>query len=1160
MAADMNDNHNKKVTREFGLSSLAINNRTSVIILTFIIVIMGVLSYSSMPKENFPEVVVPTIYVGTPYPGNSPVDIENLVTRPIEKEIKGISGLDNVSSTSIQDYSTVIVEFTPDVDISRALQDVKDAVDQAKSELPSDLDQDPNVFEVNLSDLPIMFINISGEYSLNELKQYAEYLQDEIESLSEIQEAEVRGALEREILIEADPYKMEAMRVSFSDIQNAIAAENVTVSGGNLKAGEFRRSLRVMGEFDNINQIKDVVIKSESGDIVYVQDVAQVRDTYEERSSFARSNSNPVVTLDVVKRNGANVIDASDKIKEIIAEAKEVRYPEGLEIVITNDQSKYTRLQLNNLENSIISGVILVVLVLAFFMNLRNALFVGIAIPMSMFMSFMLLNFFGISINLMVLFSLILALGMLVDNGIVVVENIYRLIEEGYSTVRAAKEGVGEVALPIITSTATTLAAFLPLAFWSGLIGEFMRFLPITLIIVLSSSLFVALVINPVLTALFMKLKTKPSRKKKMRLMMIAGGIILVAVVFYFIGNFVVANLLMISALLIPFNLYLLSPAIDWFQNVMLTRLESLYTKTVKFALTGIWPYIIFFGTFGLLAFSIMLVVWKSPKVEFFPNSDPDFINIFVEKPIGTAIETTNDLTKDIEDKVFATLEPYDYMVESVISQVGEGASDPTQGPSQGNTPQKSKITVSFIDYELRQGVSTTALMEDIRDAIGEYPGAQVSVDKNPVGPPVGKPINIEIKGENYEKLIGLVDQIRANIQNANIGGIEELKTDLETGKPELIVDIDREKARRFGLSTSTIATELRTALFGNEISKFKDGEDDFPINLRLKDDYRYDVNALMNQKVTFRDKFGNQKQIPISSVADVRYSSTFGSVKRKDSDRVITIFSNVLDGYNATEINTQIKDVIDDMQLPSGYEISFTGEQQEQEESSQFLIRALLIAVMTIFLIIVAQFNSVTTPFIIMASVLLSTIGVFLGLVVFDMNFVVIMTGIGIISLAGVVVNNAIVLIDYTNLIRERRRAELNIKDDEVLPYGEIINSIVDGGRIRLRPVLLTAITTVLGLIPLAVGLNINFYTLLSDFDPQIYYGGFNADFWGPMAWTVIFGLVFATFLTLVVVPVMYLIVDKIKLKAFKHKVGGEDRESLPDKKEEQELAFTEQ
>lgn len=1134
------DQNKNQLTREFGLSSLSINNRTSVIILSFIIIVMGVISYISMPKENFPEVVIPTIYVGTPYPGNSPVDIENLITRPIEKEIKGISGLDNVSSTSIQDYSTVIVEFSPDVDISRALQDVKDAVDQSKSELPNDLDQDPNVFEVNLSDLPIMFINISGDYSLDELKQYAEYLQDEIEALSEIQEANISGALEREIRIEADPYKMESLEVSFSDIQNAIAAENVTISGGNIKAGEYRRSLRVIGEFDNMSQIENVVIKNEDNEVVYLKDVATVEDTYEERSSYARSNGDPVVTLDVIKRNGANVIDASDKIKEIIAQAEEVRFPEALDIVITNDQSKYTRIQLNNLENSIISGVILVVLVLAFFMNLRNALFVGIAIPLSMLMSFMLLNFFGISINLMVLFALILALGMLVDNGIVVVENIYRLMEEGYSPIRAAKEGVGEVALPIITSTATTLAAFLPLAFWSGLIGEFMRFLPITLIVVLSSSLFVALVINPVLTSMFMKLKTNPDQKKVRRLWIIAGILAVIAIIFYILGSFTVANLLMLGALLIPFNLYLLSPAIDWFQNVFLARLERGYSKTVSFALRGLHPYFIFFGTVGLLIFSIMLVAWKQPKVEFFPSSDPDYVNIFIERPIGTDIDVTNQLTKDVEDKVFAVLDNYDYVVESVISQVGEGASDPSQGPSPGNTPHKSKITVSFVDYELRKGVSTTELMEEMREAIGEYPGAQVSVDKNPVGPPVGKPINIEVKGEQYDKLITLVDQIRANIENANIGGIEELKTDLETGKPELLVDIDREKARRFGLSTSTIATELRTALFGNEVSKYKDGEDDYPINLRLSDEYRYDVDALINQKVTFRDKFGNLKQIPISAVADVEYSSTYGSVKRKDTDRVITIFSNVLDGYNATEINQQIQQVINEMDIPAGYEVSFTGEQQEQEESSQFLIRALLIAVMTIFLIIVAQFNSVTTPFIIMASVLLSTIGVFLGLVVFDMNFVVIMTGIGIISLAGVVVNNAIVLIDYTNLIRERRRAELGVKENEILPYHEIVSSIIDGGRVRLRPVLLTAITTVLGLIPLAIGLNINFFTLLSDFDPQIYYGGFNADFWGPMAWTVIFGLVFATFLTLVVVPVMYLLVDKIKMRAFdKRKVA---------------------
>nr|WKN36290.1 efflux RND transporter permease subunit [Tunicatimonas sp. TK19036] len=1124
----------KQITRHFGLSSASVNNRTSVIILTFIIAVLGITSYLTMPKENFPEVVIPTIYVGTPYPGNSPVDIENLITRPIEKEIKGVSGVDDIKSTSVQDYSTIVVEFNPDMDISRALQDVKDAVDQAKSELPTDLDQDPNVFEVNLQDLPFMYINISGDYSLDELKTYGEYLQDEIEAMSEVQEANISGTLEREIRIDADLYKMDAREVTFSDIQSAVAAENVTISGGNIKANNFRRSLRVIGEFTEVSQLEDVIIKNEDNDIVYLRDVAEVRDTYEEATSYSRNNGDPVVTLAVVKRKGENVLDASDKIKELLEEAQESRFPEGLSIIITNDQSKYTRLQLSNLENSIIMGVILVILVLMFFLNLRNALFVGIAIPMSMFLSFMLLSFFGITINLMVLFALILALGMLVDNGIVVVENIYRLMQEGYPAAKAAKEGVGEVAWPIITSTATTLAAFLPLAFWQGLIGEFMRYLPITLIIVLSSSLFVALVINPVLTTMFMKVKSEMGRRRKIRLMRIAIGIAVVAVIFYIFQIFTVANLLMLTALLIPFNVYLLTPAIQWFQDYFLVRLEHFYTRTVRYALRGKNPYFFFLGTFALLIFSIMLVGAKQPKVEFFPTSDPDYFNVFVELPIGTDIETTNETTKRIEGNIFNTLEPNKEIVEAVITQVGENTNDPQEGVSPGETPNKSRITVSFIDYQLRNEISTTEVMEDVREAISSYPGVQVTVSAPPAGPPVGKAINIEISAEDYPGLIAFSERLTAEIKNSSIQGIEELKSDLETDKPELLVNIDRDKARRFGLSTSTIATELRTALFGNEISKYKDGEDDYPIQLRLKDEYRYNVDALINQKITFRDKFGNLRQIPISAVADLGYSSTYGSVKRKDLDRVITLSSNVVEGYNATEVNNQLKELIDDFDIPEGYEVKFTGEQQEQEESGQFLMRALFIAVMTIFLIIVAQFNSIATPFIIMLSVLFSTIGVFLGLVIFDMSFVIIMTGIGIISLAGVVVNNAIVLIDYTNLIRERHRAERGLTEDEMLPYHEIVTSIVEGGKTRLRPVLLTAITTVLGLIPLAIGLNINFETMLSDFDPQIYYGGFNADFWGPMAWTVIFGLIFATFLTLVVVPVMYLIVDKIKMRAF--------------------------
>ncbi|WP_439484047.1 efflux RND transporter permease subunit [Cyclobacterium plantarum] len=1124
------DNKSKKgLIREFGISTLSVDNRTSVVILTLIITFLGMFAYRTMPKESFPEIVIPTVYVGTAYPGNSPVDMENLITRPIEKELKSINNLKDVSSTSIQDFSSIVVEFNPNVDISKALQDVKDAVDKAKSELPTDLDRDPDVLEINTSEFPIMNVNISGNYTEQELKKYGEYLEDEIEKLSEISSADLGGTIEREIQINADLYKMEANGVTFSDISSAVADENVTISGGNILSGDYRRTLRIAGEFTDPMQLEDVIVKTENNKIVYLRDVASVSDTYKERESYARSNKLPVVTINVVKRSGENLLDASDKIKELIEDVKINRFPEDLEVTITNDQSKATRSQVDNLENSIVSGVILVVLVLMFFLGFRNALFVGIAIPLSMFISFLVLNSLGVTLNLMVLFSLILALGMLVDNGIVVVENIYRLMQEGKSAVRAAKEGVGEVAWPIITSTATTLAAFLPLAFWDDIIGEFMKYLPITLIIVLSSSLFVALVINPVLTALYMKIQDVDKRKPVQKPMIVAAVLTSMAIVCYFASWIALGNLLFLAALLTIFNVFALRKAIRWFQNVFLVRLENLYEDTLHFALKGSKPYLFFGGTVLLLIVSVVLLFIRAPKILFFPDNQPALVSIYMEKPIGTDIEATNDFVHQLEDDLFELLDPYDNIIESVITQVGEGTGDPLEGPSQAKTPHKAKITIGFVEYQFRDGVNTNEVMEKIRNLAEGYPGVLVTVDKQRNGPPVGKPINIEISGENFDQLIAFVSQVREQINESGIQGIEELKSDLELGNPELIIDIDREKARRFGLSTSTIANELRTALFGLEVSKFKEGEDDYPIQLRLAEEYRYEIGALLNKKISFRDKFGNLKEIPISSVASLEYSSTYGSVKRKDLERVITLFSNVNDGYNATEINNEIKQLMQDIEVPEGIDLSFTGEQEEQAKSAEFLTRALLISISLIFLIIVAQFNSVTTPFIIMASVVFSTIGVFLGLLAFNMDFVIIMTGIGIISLAGVVVNNAIVLIDYTNLVRMRKREELDIPEDGFLSKEDLLDSIIQGGKIRLRPVLLTAITTVLGLIPLALGMNIDFYGLLSSFDPKFYIGGDNADFWGPMAWTVIFGLTFATFLTLVIVPVMYLLADKL-------------------------------
>ena len=1127
----MAEQKNKKIEKQFGLTTLALNNRTTVYVLTLLVVVMGLNTYITLPKESFPEVKQPVIYIGTGHPGNSPVDMENLITRPIEKEINTIAEVDEIKSTSVQDYSTIIVEFTPQTSVEDALTKVKDAVDRATPELPSDLQADPNVFEMNFSEFPVMNINLSGDYSMEELNEYAEYLEEEIEKLSEISKVDIRGIDEKEVRINVDPYQMEARMLNFSDIENAIRSENITMSGGNMKEGDLRRSIRVIGEFETTDDILDVVIKNEKGNIVYLKDIAEVEFGYKEKENYARLRTRPVVMVDVVKRSGENLLIATDKINVILENARREIFPDDLIVTKTNDQSQQTREMVGSLENNIISGVILVVIVLLFFLGSRNALFVGIAIPLSMFMSFMILGMFGITINMMVLFSLIMALGMLVDNGIVVVENVYRLREEGFSAFEATKRGVGEVALPIIASTATTLAAFLPLAFWPGLMGEFMKFLPITLMVTLGSSLFVALVINPVLISSLMKLDKaeKPQFKSVMKM---AGIPIVLGALLLLIGMTALGNLAIVTGIIILLNIYVLTPASRSFRSFFLPWLEGLYSGLLKFALAGLRPYLFFWGTIGLLAFSLMLMAVMPPDVVFFPKTDPKYVNVFIEFPVGTDIERTDEFTKKIEDQVIKLVQPYDAIVESVIANVGQGTSDPNDPSAFGqqDTPNKARLTINFIEFKYREGVSTKLILDEVRSELKGYPGVTVTVDQNADGPPAGKPISIEVSGDDFVALIDITERMKNTINASGIEGIEKLKSDMATGKPELIVGVDREKARRFGLSTNSIAGEVRTALFGRDVSKFKQGEDDYEIKLRLADKYRYDVDALMNKSVVFRNQTsGKMHSVPISSVATAELSSTYGSIRRKDLNRVITISSNVVSGYNPTEINNQVKDVLADFSMPPGYEFKFAGEQEEQAKNMAFLSKALMIAVFMIFLIIVSQFNKVTTPFIIMMSVVLSTIGVFLGLIIFDMNFVVIMTMVGIISLAGIVVNNAIVLIDFIELKRNTMKAEKGVDSLEI---SEVIEAIISAGTTRLRPVLLTAITTILGLIPLAIGINIDFIKFLGSYDADFFLGGDNVAFWGPMSWTIIFGLSFATFLTLVIVPVMYLFFARLNRK----------------------------
>lgn len=1142
----------QEVIKEFKLSSWAVNNRISVYVMIVIITIVGAQSYTTMPKESFPEIKQPTIYVNTPYPGNSPIDMENLVTRPIEKEINTISGLKKLTSTSIQDFSIIVAEFELDIDGDKALQEVKDALDRAKMDLPNDLPTDPSVMELDFSEFPVMNVNVSGNYPQRQLKEYAEFLEDKIENLNEISSVDISGLTEDEVEVSIDRVKMEALELSLSDIENAISGENITMSGGDIKSIEgddiTRRNIRIDGEFDSYKDIENVIVKSEFQNIVYLRDIGEVSFGPKEATSFARLDESPVVTLDVKKKSGGNLINAADEIQKIVADAKEHHFPKDLSVVITNDQSKFTKNMVNNLENSIIMGVLLVVGVLIFFLGLRNSMFVGIAIPLSMLMGIAILNFSGTTLNMMVLFSLILALGMLVDNGIVIVENIYRLYaEKGKDKETASKEGTGEVATAIIASTATTVAAFLPLLFWDALMGEFFKYLPITLIIVLSSSLFVALVINPVLTSDWIKKGNKapiPTNKFWLRMLVI----MVVGIVFYFVSP-IVGGLFFVGFFLSVANRYFLKPGGDYFMANIMPKLESSYSNFITYALKGKKPLAFMGGMVVFFIVTMMIFGANTPPIVFFPETEPNMVNIFIETPLGTDIEKTNEVTQKIEQRVKEAVQPYDTIVEAILAQVGEKTSDPNEGPQMGSSPNKARITVSFFEYERRifmDKTSTSLIMQKIKEACADIPEAQLTFTKDAMGPPVGKPINVEVKGEDYITLIHEVEKLKKKMEAAQIPGVDQLKTDLELGKPMLEINIDREAARRFGLSTYQISSTIRTALLGKEISKYKEGEDDYEIQLRFEDNYRYNLGNLMNTRITFRDMAtGKISQVPISAVADVKYNSTYGTVKRKDMDRVITVFSEVEEGANANEIVAKFKDLLADHQMADGYEFKFTGEQEEQGESMAFLGRAMLIAVFVIFLIIVTQFNSVAGPFIIIMSVLFSTIGVFLGFSLTQTTFSVMLTGLGIISLAGIVVNNAIVLIDYTNLLRKRKRAEKGMKDSDTLEKDDIVETIVESGRTRLRPVLLTAITTVLGLIPLAIGFNINFYGLLTSFSPEIYWGGQNADFWGPMAWAVIYGLVFATFLTLVIVPIMYYLSDTLILKAKKMVSSPDEEES---------------
>jgi multidrug efflux pump len=1108
--------------KEFKPSSWAINNKTSVYIMTIIITLAGIMSYMNLPKEQFPEVVFPQILVNTIYAGTAPKDMENLVTKHIEKQVKSINGVKQVNSSSIQDFSMINIEFNTDVDVPVAKQRVKDAVDKARKDLPNDLTREPEVIDIDVSQIPIMNVHLSGDYSLDKLKDYADDLKDRIEGLKEITRCDIVGALDKEIQVDVDMYKMQAADITMRDIESAIKYENMTISGGQVKMDGLKRSINVVGQYTESSKIGDIIIRSGSGATIYLKDIAVITDGFKEKESYSRLDHDNVVTLNVIKKSGMNLIDASDKIKEISKEMQEEHFPKGLKLTITGDQSDKTKVTLDDLINTIIIGFILVTIILMFFMGTTNAIFVAMSVPLSMFIAFMFMPVIGFTLNMIVLFAFLLALGIVVDDAIVVIENTHRIFDHGkVPIVKAAKMAAGEVFLPVLSGTLTTLAPFIPLAFWQGVIGKFMFYLPITLIVTLLASLLVAYIINPVFAVDFMKPHHEGEEKRKVtkgfKITSIVFGVIIL--LSYLAKNWGLGNFVLTLYGLYSLNRFVLHQVIEKFQNKTWPSVQEKYKKILLVILEGNKPRWILVGTVVLFFFSIALTAIRSPKVEFFPQSEPNFVYTYISLPIGTDQVYTDSITHIIEDKIFAVVGDSNPIVESVISNVAVGANNP-QSFDFSVSPHLGKVTVAFVPFGRRDGESTVVYLDKIREAVKGMPGAEITVEQEQGGPPTGKPINIEITGDEFEQLTVVSKDVKRYLDSLQIPGIEELKSDLQTNKPEIVIEIDRERANREGISTAVIGKELRDAIFGAEVSKFKDAKDDYPIQLRYAFDQRNNVNALMNLKITFRDMNmgGLIRQVPLSSVAKVSYGNTFGGIKRKNQKRLVTISSNVLSGYNANEIVDKIKKAVKRYPLPRSVNVNLTGEQEKQAETGAFLGKAMLISFGLIFLILVTQFNSVSKPLIIFVEIFFSIIGVLLGLSIFNMSVSIVMTGVGVIALAGIVVRNGILLVEFTDLLMEQG-----------MPYKE---AIIEAGKTRMTPVILTASATILGLIPLAVGLNIDFVALFSELNPHIHFGGDNVAFWGPLSWTMIFGLSFATFLTLILVPVMLLLSNNLKVK----------------------------
>jgi multidrug efflux pump len=1053
--------------------NLAVDNRVAVYILVLIIVVIGFQSYMSMPREAAPDITIPYVIVSVPYVGVSPTDMEGLITQPMEKEFKTLKDVKQISSSSKEGLATIFIEFETGIDVDEALRRVRDKVNSTRPKLPADI-LEPIISEINFSEFPIMYVNIGGSLGLPKLKDIAKAMQDKIEAVPGVLSADITGALEPEVQINVDVNRMKGYQISFNDITEAIQGEHITIPGGSLENERTDYTIRIPGEYKNPGPIEDIVVKMRNGKPIYIRDVASVRFSFEDRKSFARLNEEQVITLPVKKRAGENLVRIAADVRKIKKEMEE-KLPQGVTVAITNDMSTMIEERVYELENSIMTGMFLVIIVLFMFFGVKNAILISTAIPLSMFMGFIVLSIMGITLNFVVLFALVLVLGIVVDDAIVVIENIYRHQQEyGENLITAAKKATQEVAIPVTTATLTTISAFLPLLFWPGIVGDFMSYLPITLIATMLSSLVVAFVISPVQGSVFINYRKEIAKAKRS----------LEHPSWWRKYN--------------PFTI-----AYHWVDEKFFPTAQRKYVTTLGWSLKNKGKTV--GGAFGLLIFVFVLFGIFNTGVEFFPNVEPSNVTLQISTPPGTPLEVTNEVAR-IAERNISSIQGFDD-IEFRVTNVGASNNPFDFGGS--SISNKANYALSFYGkHERKQSSFTT--VEQIRNTVKDIPGADVTVELEQMGPPVGKAVSIEISGEDYTQLRALSERIRGTIKN--VAGLVDLDDDYNAGKPEIQVIVDREKAALLEISTAQIGGTVRSAINGTEAAKFRVGEDEYKITVRLEEKQRRTAEDIENLNITFMNRRGVLMSVPLSSVATVVRTTGVTDIRRKDYKRVITVTGDA-QGRLADDVLKDVRTELAAFPMPEGYSLKFSGQQEEQAEAASFLMKALFVTIMLIFLLMVSEFNSVKVPFVIMISVLLSLIGVLLGLLVTQTPFGIIMTGVGVIALAGIVVKNAIVLLDFA---KEKIR--------EGMPLEQ---ALLEAGRTRLRPVVLTAISTILGVVPLATGVDIDWrqFTLVI--------GAESSDFWRPLGIAIIAGLSVSTFLTLVIVPTVYALLESTGIKA---------------------------